>query len=336
MSLAQLIPNAWNKQSSWLIVLRPLSCLYRAGFLLNRYLYSSGFKKVYTAPVPVMVIGNITVGGSGKTPLLIELVNYLKQHNVKVGVISRGYGGAGPFPMLVTSASQAAEAGDEPALIVQSTGVPMAVGPNRQVAIELLLASTKLDLIISDDGLQHWALGRQIEWIVLDQNRGLGNRKLLPEGYLREPVERLKTSTVIEHTFTPTTTLHMHLDAGQPYLLNPSSATELSFNIQNNYHAVVGIGFPQRFYQTLKGLGVKQFQEHAFRDHHDYSIDDLLFNDDQPIITTEKDAVKLLPLLEKHPEFKRPIWVVPVKAVLSTECYQVLNQQLQKLDIQIS
>lgn len=157
--------------------------------------------------------------------------------------------------MLVTSASQAAEAGDEPALIVQSTGVPMAVGPNRQVAIELLLASTKLDLIISDDGLQHWALGRQIEWIVLDQNRGLGNRKLLPEGYLREHVERLKTSTVIEHTFTPTTTLHMHLDAGQPYLLNPSSATELSFNIQNNYHAVVGIGFPQRFYQTLKGLG---------------------------------------------------------------------------------
>ncbi|MFE1658382.1 tetraacyldisaccharide 4'-kinase, partial [Acinetobacter baumannii] len=114
MSLAQLIQNAWNKQSSWLIVLRPLSCLYRAGFLLNRYLYSSGFKKVYTAPVPVMVIGNITVGGSGKTPLLIELVNYLKQHNVKVGVISRGYGGAGPFPMLVTSASQAAEAGDEP------------------------------------------------------------------------------------------------------------------------------------------------------------------------------------------------------------------------------
>lgn len=166
--------------------------------------------------------------------------------------------------MLVTSASQAAEAGDEPALIVQSTGVPMAVGPNRQAAIELLLASTKLDLIISDDGLQHWALGRQIEWIVLDQNRGLGNRKLLPEGYLREPAERLKTSTVIEHTFTPTTTLHMHLDAGQPYLLNPSSATELSFNIQNNYHAVVGIGFPQRFYQTLKGLGGNNFKSMLF------------------------------------------------------------------------
>ncbi|QXA09208.1 tetraacyldisaccharide 4'-kinase [Acinetobacter pittii] len=336
MSLAQLIQNAWNKQSSWLVALRPLSCLYRAGFLLNRNLYYSGFKQVYKAPVPVMVIGNITVGGSGKTPLLIELVNYLQQHNVKVGVISRGYGGSGPFPMLVTSGAQAVQVGDEPALIVQATSVPMAVGPNRQAAIELLLKSSEIDLIISDDGLQHWALGRQIEWIVLDQNRGLGNKKLLPEGYLREPVERLQIGTVIEHTHKPATELNMHLEAGQPYLLNPLSNSKSSFNLENNYHAVVGIGFPQRFYQTLKELGLKQFQEHAFRDHHDYTINDLIFNDELPLITTEKDAVKLLPLLEKHPEFKQSIWVVPVKAVLSTQCYEVLKQQLQELDIQLS
>ncbi|MEO9300304.1 tetraacyldisaccharide 4'-kinase [Acinetobacter pittii] len=336
MSLAQLIQNAWNKQSSWLIALRPLSCLYRAGFLLNRNLYNSGFKQVYKAPVPVMVIGNITVGGSGKTPLLIQLVNYLQQHNIKVGVISRGYGGNGPFPMLVTSGGQVAQAGDEPALIVQATSVAMAVGPNRQAAIELLLASTSVDLIISDDGLQHWALGRQIEWIVLDQNRGLGNKKLLPEGYLREPIERLETGTVIEHTHKPATELNMHLETGQPYLLNPLSNSKPSFNLENNYHAVVGIGFPQRFYQTLKDLGLKQFQEHAFRDHHDYTINDLIFNDELPLITTEKDAVKLLPLLEKHPEFKQSIWVVPVKAVLSPQCYQVLKQQLQELDIQLS
>jgi len=336
MSLAQLIQNAWNKQSSWLIALRPLSCLYRAGFLLNRNFYTAGLKKVYRAPVPVMVIGNITVGGSGKTPLLIQLVHYLQQHNVKVGVISRGYGGTGPFPMLVTSGAQANQVGDEPALIVQSTSVPMAVGPNRQAAIELLVASTPLDLIISDDGLQHWALGRQIEWIVLDQNRGLGNKKLLPEGYLREPVERLETGTVIEHAYKPATELNMHLEAAQPYLLNPSSMADHNFNSQNSYHAVVGIGFPQRFYQTLKNLGLKKFQEHAFRDHHDYSINDLIFNDELPLITTEKDAVKLLPLLEKHPEFKQPIWVVPVKAILSIECYQVLKQQLQKLDVQLS
>ncbi|MEO4207320.1 tetraacyldisaccharide 4'-kinase [Acinetobacter pittii] len=336
MSLAQLIQNAWNKQSSWLIALRPLSCLYRTGFLLNRNLYNSGFKQVYKAPVPVMVIGNITVGGSGKTPLLIQLVNYLQQHDVKVGVISRGYGGNGPFPMLVTSGAQVAQTGDEPALIVQATNVPMAVGPNRQAAIELLLESSEIDLIISDDGLQHWALGRQIEWIVLDQNRGLGNKKLLPEGYLREPVERLETGTVIEHTHKPATELNMHLEIGQPYLLNPLSNSTPSFNLENNYHAVVGIGFPQRFYQTLKDLGLKQFQEHAFQDHHDYTINDLIFNDELPLITTEKDAVKLLPLLEKHPEFKQSIWVVPVKAVLSTQCYQVLKIQLQELDIQLS
>lgn len=336
MSLAQLIQNAWNKQSSWLIALRPLSCLYRAGFLFNRNLYNSGFKQVYKAPVPVMVIGNITVGGSGKTPLLIQLVNYLQQHNIKVGVISRGYGGNGPFPMLVTSGGQVAQAGDEPALIVQATSVPMAVGPNRQTAIELLLESSEIDLIISDDGLQHWALGRQIEWIVLDQNRGLGNKKLLPEGYLREPIERLETGTVIEHTHKPATELNMHLETGQPYLLNPLSNSKPSFNLENNYHAVVGIGFPQRFYQTLKDLGLKQFQEHAFRDHHDYTINDLIFNDELPLITTEKDAVKLLPLLEKHPEFKQSIWVVPVKAVLSPQCYQVLKQQLQEFDIQLS
>lgn len=336
MSLAQLIQNAWNKQSSWLIALRPLSCLYRAGFLLNRNLYNSGFKQVYKAPVPVMVIGNITVGGSGKTPLLIQLVNYLQQHNVKVGVISRGYGGNGPFPLLVTSGSQVAQAGDEPALIVQATSVPMAVSPNRQAAIELLLESSEIDLIISDDGLQHWALDRQIEWIVLDQNRGLGNKKLLPEGYLREPVERLETGTVIEHTHKPDTELNMYLETGQPYLLNPLSNSKPSFNLENNYHAVVGIGFPQRFYQTLKDLGLKQFQEHAFQDHHDYTINDLIFNDELPLITTEKDAVKLLPLLEKHPDFKQSIWVVPVKAVLSTQCYQVLKMQLQELDIQLS
>lgn len=336
MSLAQLIQNAWSKQSSWLIALRPLSCLYRAGFLLNRNLYNSGFKQVYKAPVPVMVIGNITVGGSGKTPLLIQLVNYLRQHNVKVGVISRGYGGSGPFPMLVTAGAQVAQAGDEPALIVQATSVPMVVGPNRQAAIELLLESSEIDLIISDDGLQHWALDRQIEWIVLDQNRGLGNKKLLPEGYLREPVERLETGTVIEHTHKPATELNMHLETGQPYLLNRSSNCGHNFNPENNYHAVVGIGFPQRFYQTLKDLGLKQFHEHAFRDHHDYTINDLIFDDELPLITTEKDAVKLLPLLEKHPEFKQPIWVVPVKAVLSTQCYQVLKMQLQELDIQLS
>ena len=212
----------------------------------------------------------------------------------------------------------------------------MAVGPNRQESIELLLQNYKLDLIISDDGLQHWALERQLEWIVLDNNRGLGNQKLLPEGYLREPVTRLKKSTVIEHAQNPKTDLNMHLQVAEPYLLNPMYDQAEIFDPNADYYAVVGIGFPQRFYKTLEGIGVYQFQCHEFPDHYDYDIDDIQFEDTNPIITTEKDAVKLLPLLKKHPTFSREIWVIPVEAVLSDECYTLFNQQLSQLNIHIS
>ena len=334
MSIAQLIQDAWNKQAKWLIVLRPLSWIYRGGFLLNKKLYQMGIKSSYQAPIPVMVIGNITVGGSGKTPLLIQLVNYLHSQNVRVGVISRGYGGKGPFPAYVDLESVPDIVGDEPCLIVQSTGVPMVVGSNRQRSIEYLLSKHQLDLIISDDGLQHLALERQIEWIVLDQNRGLGNQKLLPEGYLREPPSRLNTGTVIEHAAEPGSALNMHLEVATPYLLNAVEGTP--FNPADNFYAVVGIGFPQRFYKTLDSMGIHQFQGHEFPDHYDYEITDLQFEDGNPIITTEKDAVKLLPLLKQNPDFKREIWVVPVEAVLSPDCYEVLHQQLQQLGIQIS
>lgn len=335
MSFAQFIQDAWNRQAKWLIVLRPLSWIYRGGFLLNKKLYQCGVKASYQSPVPVMVIGNITVGGSGKTPLLIQLVNYLQSQNVRVGVISRGYGGKGPFPAYVDLESLPEVVGDEPCLIVQSTGVPMVVGSNRQRSIEYLLSKHELDLIISDDGLQHWALARQIEWIVLDQNRGLGNQKLLPEGYLREPPSRLTTATVIEHATQPNSELTMHLEVAVPYLLNDAE-DERSFNPADNFYAVVGIGFPQRFYSTLDSMGIHQFQCHEFPDHYDYEITDLQFEDNNPIITTEKDAVKLLPLLKQNPNFKREIWVVPVEAVLSPQCYDVLHQQLQQLGIPIS
>lgn len=336
MSIAQIIQDAWNRQAKWLIVLRPLSWLYRFGFVVNRHLYLSGLKERYRAPVPVMIIGNITVGGSGKTPLLIQLVKYLQQHQVRVGVISRGYGGQGPFPAQVTLDSEPEMVGDEPCLIVQSTDVPMVVGPNRKASIELLLKNHQLDLIISDDGLQHWALDRQIEWIVLDYNRGLGNQKILPEGYLREPTSRLAHSTVIEHAHHSQSKLNMHLQVAEPYLLNPSFDQAEVFDAKLDYYAVVGIGFPQRFYKTLESMGVQQFQCHEFPDHYDYQIEDLQFEDANPIITTEKDAVKLLSLLKQHPDFQREIWVVPVEAVLSNSCYDILKQQLNELGIALS
>lgn len=335
MSIAQHLQNAWQRQAKWLIVLRPLSCLYRFGFLLNQQRYQLGLKKSYLAPVPVMVIGNITVGGSGKTPLLIQLVKYLQAKQIRVAVISRGYGGRGPFPVLLQSDSLPEIVGDEPCQIVQATAVAMAVGPNRQANIELLLQHGTYDLIISDDGLQHWALQRQLEWIVLDNQRGLGNQKLLPEGYLREPPSRLQHSTVIEHAQAPTQALNMHLAVAAPYLLQTIPNQPAQFDATLHYCALVGIGFPQRFYQTLRQMGVSQFQPHEFPDHHEYVLQDLDFATGLPIITTEKDAVKLKALLQHYPDFKRPIWVVPVTAVLSDACYMLLNQQLQQLGIGI-
>lgn len=333
MSLAQQLQDAWNRQAGWLKLLRPLSYLYRFGFLLNKQCYKWQLKKSYQAPIPVMVIGNITVGGSGKTPLLIQLVKYLQQQQVRVAVISRGYGGKGPFPARVTLDSDPQDVGDEPCLIVQSTDVAMAVGPNRQASIELLLAEGEFDLIICDDGLQHWALARQLEWIVLDNQRGLGNAKLLPEGYLREPASRLEHSTVIEHALTASSPLNMHLRVAKPYLLNPIDGQPEIFQPNEYYNAVVGIGYPQRFYNTLTSIGVKQFHCYEFKDHHEYDIEDIYFDDQSPIITTEKDAVKLLPLLKQFPDYQRQIWVVPVDAVLSEACYQRLRQQLTALNI---
>ena len=328
MSLAQTIQTAWNNQEKWLIVLRPLSWLYRFAFLMNKAMYTHKLKKIYTAPIPVMVIGNITVGGSGKTPLLIQLVKYLQSKGLSVGVISRGYGGVGPFPALVHKESSPEIIGDEPALIVQSTGVAMAVGPNRQSSIELLLQNYSLDLIISDDGLQHWALDRQIEWIVLDQNRGLGNEKLLPEGYLREPLSRLDDVTVIEHSAHPQTDLHMHLEPSTPYNLADRNQP---FDVSLHYDAVVGIGFPQRFFNTLDDLNIL-YQKHAFADHHAYQAIDFAEMNQKAIITTEKDAVKLNQLWHNDPEMLARVWVVPVQAVLSENAYQLFNDQLLGLN----
>lgn len=333
MSLAQSIQTAWAKQSKWLVVLRPLSWLYRALSSLNKWAYQHGVKKAYTAPVPVMVIGNITVGGSGKTPLLIALVQYLQKNHVKVGVISRGYGGQGPFPYYVNHQALPQNVGDEPCLIVQSTAVPLVVGANRKENIELLLSKCQLDLIISDDGLQHYALNRQLEWIVFDANRGLGNEKILPEGYLREPKQRLNTATVIEHAQHAQSELNMQLAAGQPYLLNQQQ--NKIFNPKQKFYAVVGIGYPQRFYATLKSIGINDFEQHEFVDHHAYQIEDLKTLTDHAIITTEKDAVKLRALLSEYSDFKLEIWVLPVQAILSEACYLTLNRQLQQLGIEI-
>ncbi len=337
IDLRTALPKAWAQQSSWLVLLLPLSLLYAMVTCVQRALYRWNIKKTYQSPVPVMVIGNITVGGSGKTPLLIELVRYLtEEQNLNVGVISRGYGGdQAIFPRIVQPNDLAENVGDEPLLIVQQTGVALAVGANRQAAIKCLLADAAekervLDIILSDDGLQHLALGRQLEWIVLDVDRGLGSGWLLPAGFLRESSERLETVTVIEHGNAKEedaeSPYRMHLIAGDLEPLSQSNHTFSPPEPPQRVHAVAGIGNPARFFNTLRTLGF-DVMEHPFADHYPYQVIDVQFNDDLPIITTAKDAQRLLGLIEQN------VWVLPVKASLTPECYSLLYTQLSELGV---
>lgn len=327
------LQTAWQQQSRWLRLLLPLSWLYGAVAAHQRKRLS---RSAYRAPVPVMIIGNITVGGSGKTPLIITLVQQLQRQGIRVGVISRGYGGnyAESQPVMqVTAQSESAQVGDEPLLIVQATGVPLAVSARRQLAIELLLAQQPLDLILSDDGLQHYALARDIEWVVVDTVRGWGNGQLLPEGFLREPVQRLQGTTVISHPPRPGLgeRYGMRLNPGQPYPLQNAGQT---FDCALGYAAVAGIGFPQRFFQTLDQQQIR-YQPWPFTDHHAYQSSELaaILQQMPAIITTSKDAVKILQVWQQQLDLLQRVWVLPVQAQLTCVTWQVLQQQLNALGI---
>ncbi|MBB3105592.1 tetraacyldisaccharide 4'-kinase [Psychrobacter luti] len=369
MSIETTMTRAWQRQAAWLWLLLPVSWLYGFITMIRRQAYKIGLLASYHAPIPVMVIGNITVGGSGKTPLIIELVTHLQKKGIKVGVISRGYGGdSSQMPALVHADSLPSVVGDEPSLIVSMTGAAMAVCPNRKQAITILLnAYPDLQLIIADDGLQHYALQRDIEWIVVDASRGFGNRQLLPTGYLREPMSRLEGANVVYHEKADRVTMHnnnqpqsnrltMHLQADKLQLLWSSAAEIDGLNVteekmpmppmlNSRVHAVSGIGYPQRFFDTLISLGFDVIG-HAYPDHYDFSLHELLQYTEQPIIVTSKDAVKIRALLvdatrdeslsEEYQDLLSRLWVLPVTAVLSDSCYDSLQQQLKALNIDIT
>lgn len=370
MSIETTMTRAWQRQAAWLWLLLPVSWLYGFITMVRRQAYKIGLFSSYRAPIPLMVIGNITVGGSGKTPLIIALVTHLQKQGIKVGVISRGYGGdSNQMPALVHADSLPSIVGDEPCLIVNMTGAAMAVCPNRKQAITTLLnAHPDLQLIIADDGLQHYALQRDIEWIVVDASRGFGNQQLLPTGFLREPMSRLTGANVVYHEKADRTTkdnkqakakrLTMYLQADK---LQPlwSSAVEIDGlsvaaktpmllmpPIPNGrVHAVSGIGYPQRFFDTLMALGFDVIG-HAYPDHYDFSLTELLQYSELPIIVTSKDAVKIRallinmssrqPLNDEYQELVHRLWVLPVTAVLSDGCYVSLQQQLKALNINLS
>ncbi|WFF39233.1 tetraacyldisaccharide 4'-kinase [Moraxella nasibovis] len=335
MKKAELfITKAWQNQSAWLTALAPLSALYGVVGRVRKSLYDNDKLAKYHAPIPVMVVGNITVGGSGKTPLIIALVKYLQSKGVAVGVISRGYGREGSEPALVHADSTPSEVGDEPCLIVGETGVPMAVGANRGQVIDLLIKNyPNLQLIISDDGLQHHALHRDVEWIVVDGVRGFGNGKLFPQGFLREPIDRLDGATVIYHDARAERyaddALLMHLAPSTPA---PLLGGEKILPPQKVY-GVSGIGYPARFFNTLTDLGF-DVVEKPFGDHHDFALDELTDLADLPIIITSKDAVKIRELAKRTPHaIFDNVWILPVQAVLSQSVYQEMDRVLGKLGV---
>ncbi|RMN81448.1 Tetraacyldisaccharide 4'-kinase, partial [Pseudomonas cannabina pv. alisalensis] len=192
MALTERLLAAWYKGHPALTLLRPLESLYRRVVDGKRARFLAGEGDIYRAPVPVIVVGNITIGGTGKTPLILWMIEHCRQRGLRVGVVSRGYGARPPsLPWRVLPGQNASEAGDEPLLIVQRSGVPLMIDPDRSRAVQALLAAEPLDLILSDDGLQHYRLARDLELVLIDAARGLGNRRCLPAGPLREPVERL-------------------------------------------------------------------------------------------------------------------------------------------------
>lgn len=300
------ITNAWYSGNWFVFLLFPLSWLFRGLIALRLLAYRKGWITRWRAPLPVVVVGNITVGGVGKTPLTIALVEHLKRAGFRPGIVSRGYGSHAPYyPYCVTDQTAVLAAGDEPLLIAQRTGCPMVISPDRVDACKTLLAQYTCDVVIADDGLQHYALDRDLELMVVDGKRGFGNGHCLPVGPLREPLQRIKSVDycVVNGAEPTTIKLPTKLAAAMQFsemALKPRFFANLvtgekiivdEWPHEKKIHAVAGIGNPERFFSSLKLLGFEVIK-HVYPDHHDFIPEDIIF-DGRPIIMTEKDAVKI-------------------------------------------
>jgi tetraacyldisaccharide 4'-kinase len=283
----------WNRITPVSLLLWPLSLLFCGLVRLRRQVYRLGVLRSHRLPRPVIVVGNITVGGTGKTPLALWLVEQLKQAGYRPGIVTRGYRGASRhWPLDVSPATPAAEAGDEAVLLARRSGCPVVAGPDR-VASGRRLAGQGCNVIVSDDGLQHYRLARDIEIVVIDGERRFGNGLCLPAGPLREPVARLRQLPLrVTHGNPQAGETGMRLvPEGFYRLAAPDTRVPAGYFQGEPVHAVAGIGHPQRFFATLRDLGLS-VTPHPFPDHHPFRPADLDFGDDRPVLMTEKDAVK--------------------------------------------
>ena len=325
MAFRDRLLNSWQEANTLTALLWPLSLIYRLAFFIRAKLYAFGFFQSYKATVPVIVVGNLTVGGTGKTPLVIHLVDVLRANGFTPGVISRGYSGsAQDYPLFVADDTSPVESGDEPALIVRRTGVPMSVGSDRKASIELLLEEASVDVIISDDGLQHLALDRDIEVCLIDETVDSNNTHVLPAGPYREPLTRLgSVDLVVRHRQRLNAiegrdngeydekSFDMCLKAGEPkQVCQANDELNNKLDVTKPLHAVAGIGNPKRFFSTCDQLGM-DFDEYSFPDHYQFEAQDFAFDDEKAILMTEKDAVKCTQFANDK------LWFLPVDANLS-------------------
>jgi len=324
-----LVNNWYQAYPVWwsLILLLPFSALYRLIMGLRRCLYRLNILKYHRLTVPVIIVGNISVGGTGKTPAVIWLAKQLQHAGYHPGIISRGYGGqAEQYPISVTPHSDPAHVGDEPLIISRQSHCPIIVSPNRVQAGEFLLQHHDCDVIISDDGLQHYALERDIELLIVDGKRQFGNGYCLPTGPLREPLSRLQSVDFIVHTMSQNDIDYtMNLIQTQAInIVDNSLVQALEYFHHKTVHAVAGIGHPERFFEQLQQQGITVIA-HPFADHHPFQISDLDFNDDLPILMTEKDAVKC-----QHFDNNK-LWFIPIEATINGKLARNLLTQLAGL-----
>lgn len=303
--------DGWYKEMYISSAFMPLSMLYDDFMRFRLFLYKIGLLKKTKLSVPVIIVGNITVGGTGKTPLILCLARFLREEGYKPGIISRGHGGnSETWPLWVDSQSKAVQVGDEAVLMAKRADCPLVVGPKRVKAAQMLLDKADCDVILSDDGLQHYALERDIEIAVIDGERRFGNGYMLPCGPLREPPSRIqKVDLVIVNGIAEEENeFSMAIEGDIAVNLHSKEEKLLSDFSRMPCHALAGIGNPKRFFDLLERENIS-ITSHAFPDHHQFTQDDITFGDEQSVLMTEKDAVKCIDFAsDKH-------WYVPIKVI---------------------
>jgi tetraacyldisaccharide 4'-kinase len=309
MSIQSWLNRIWYERAVPPWWLMPISIAYGAVYGTRRYVYAKRLRRSTRLDRPVIIVGNLSVGGTGKTPLVCWLVARLSEQGLKPGIVTRGYGGSLRTVRLIESTDDPGLVGDETVLLARRTGVPVAAGHDRPAAAQLLVGAG-CDVIVSDDGLQHYALARDCEVIVIDGDRRFGNGWLLPAGPLRETRARLRVANAIvvnggrallEGAFT------MRLEAKTAVAVCDGHVMPLQGFAGDAVHAVAGIGHPERFFNMLRAHGIEVLG-HPLADHARIRREDIVFADDKPVLMTEKDAVKCGRVADRRH------WYVPVSA----------------------